>query len=165
MAKAVFLLEQHEDQLTSLRLVGGRTQDWLAQIAPAFPSFPRLKELFVESNSLDWLSSAERQWIASMASQPQTSLKVLGVGLHLRAHDWEALIKAIDLSTLEELHINSDYFYQEQLKVLMDVVVKSRVSSLPMRVLDVKGKEVQDRNTTREMFARIQEKAPEVAIQ
>ena len=165
MAKALFLLEQHEDQLTSLRLEGGKTQDWLAQLAPAFPSFPRLKELFVESHSPEWLSSAERQWIISMASQPQTSLKVLGIGLHLRANGWEALIKAIDLSTLEELHITSDYFYQEQLKVLMDVIVKSRVSSLPMRVLDVEGKEVKDSNTTREMFARIQEKAPQVKVQ
>jgi hypothetical protein len=174
MAKALLLLERHKDQLTSLRLEGDKAHEWLPQIARSFPRFPQLKEFFVESYSMDWLSSADREWIASMASAPsqlqilrqlRTSLKVLGVGLHLRAQDWEALIKVIDLSTLEELYINSDYFYQDQLNVLVDFIANTSVASLPMKVLDVKGKEVKDSNTTREMFARVQGKAPQVKIQ
>ncbi|KAF9360369.1 hypothetical protein BGX34_007810 [Mortierella sp. NVP85] len=161
--KALQLLERHKGRLTSLHLGGAKVEDWLPKISGAFTygGLPLLEELFVESRpTTDQLSHTNGQQIVRMASRP---LKVLGVDLDLQPQDWEELVKAINLSTLEELHFNPDFIRHNQLKLLVDRIADSGVSPLPMRILDFKGNEY--RESTRELLTRIQEKAPHVRIQ
>ncbi|KAK3815396.1 MAG: hypothetical protein J3Q66DRAFT_370722 [Benniella sp.] len=119
--------------------------------------------------NMGWLSSIDVQWIASMtsaSSQPRTPLKVFGVLVdRISQADWEALINTIDFSTLAELYLESNHFYKNQLKLLVDRIAGRGVLPLPMRVLDFKGSEVKDSDiATREMFAQVQEKAPQMRI-
>ncbi|KAF9352225.1 hypothetical protein BGX34_000122 [Mortierella sp. NVP85] len=170
MLNAVRMLVRHGNRLSSLCLEGDISERWLPAIERSFPGkdeFPVLEEFFVVSPNMGYLSELDERWIASMvsASWQRFPLKTFGVTVDLKPSGWEILFKAIHFSTLEELHINSDYFYHEQLKLLVDCITDTSVSSLPMRVLDIKGCEVSDSDTTHEMLVRVQEKAPQVRIQ
>ncbi|KAK3807219.1 MAG: hypothetical protein J3Q66DRAFT_374687 [Benniella sp.] len=89
-------------------------------------------------------------------------LKVIGADLNLQSQFWARLIQAIDFSTLEELHLNTNFIEQSRLKPLADRIANSSVAPLPLKVLEFKGDELQIRNATREVLARIQKKAPQL---
>ncbi|KAK3815400.1 MAG: hypothetical protein J3Q66DRAFT_370727 [Benniella sp.] len=91
-------------------------------------------------------------------------LKIIGADLNLQSQFWARLIQAIDLPTLEELHLNTNFIHQSQLEPLADRIANSGVSPLPLKVLDFKGDDSQVRSATREVLAKIQEKAPQVKI-
>ncbi|KAF9352224.1 hypothetical protein BGX34_000121 [Mortierella sp. NVP85] len=171
MDKALRMLGRHKNRLSSLCLEGNNSEKWLPTIARSFPDkdgFPVLEEFVLSSRPMGWLSELDGQWIASMisvSSQQQSTLKVIGVTADIKPPEWEALFKAIDLPTLEELRLNSDYIYHDQIKFLVGCITDTSVSSLPMRVLDIKGKEIQDGDATWEMLARVQEKAPQLRVQ
>jgi len=171
LEKALLLLEQYKDRVTSVHMSDWCEESCLSQIKRVLPDrsrFPRLEEFSVDC--MLWkqdLRDIARQWITSMISSQsphRTPLKVLKVKINLQREDWEAVIKAINHSTLEELHINNCYFPQERLRLLVDYIVDSGVSSLPLRVLNLKGTDLKDNYSTRAMFARIEEKAPQVEI-
>jgi hypothetical protein len=69
---------------------------------------------------------------------------------------------AIDLSTIEELHFKGINLH-EGMKILADRIMDSGVSPLPLRLLDFRGTSPNN-DTTREMFARIRERAPQVEV-
>ncbi|KAF9344178.1 hypothetical protein BGX34_005935, partial [Mortierella sp. NVP85] len=172
--KALLLLERHKDQVTSLHMSLWCEESCLTKIKRTLPDrsrFPRLEEFSVDC--INWNNSLRdiaKQWITSVISartQHQASLKIIGVKIHLLPQDWEAVIKAIDLSALEELHFDNCNFSQVQLKLLADRIADTKTSSLPLKVLDLKGSKVDkmdDTACTSAILARIQQKAPQVGI-
>ena len=190
--RALSLLRRHKDRLTSLRLGGVNLETWLPKSSDVFEDggFPVLEEFFVESSLTIQLRNSEQQYhgqsyysaqrnnrgqqpvqignsLAQMVnaiSRQKIPLKVIGADLNLPSQYWASLIQAIDLSTLEELHLNTNFIQQSQLTPLADRIASSGVAPLPLKVLDFKGDESQVRNATREVLARIQEKAPQVKI-
>ncbi|KAF9350000.1 hypothetical protein BGX34_001458 [Mortierella sp. NVP85] len=171
MEKALRLLNHHQDRLTSLRLAGRSVITWLPQICLAFPyqnRFPVLEEFFVECDVEDNIYPVSRQWVISVISDrqpPRTPLKVFAVtDFFLRSEEWEKLIRAIDLSTMEELHFDTKHFGHNELAFLVDHLAECTEPSMPMRVLSFRGALIQDNNTTVQMFARIREMVPQVEI-
>jgi hypothetical protein len=120
------------------------------------------------TNTFYNLSDITWQWIASMVSsgpQPRTPLKAIGIEkIYFRLEHWKAVIMAIDLSALERLEFNTFDFDDEQLKLLVDRIEDSEVSSLPLKLLDIQSTFVEDDPDIRAMLARIREKAPQVEI-
>ncbi|KAF9344826.1 hypothetical protein BGX34_005292, partial [Mortierella sp. NVP85] len=176
LEKALLLLEQYKNRVTSVHVSLWCEESCLTKIKRVLPDrsrFPRLEEFSVDCINWDrGPRGTARQWIISMISaraQPPTPpLKVVGVKIDLQPQDWEAVIKAIDLSTLEELHFDNCNFSQEQLKLLADRVWSSYVF-LPLKLLDLKGSEVEkaagDDANTQVIFATVQLKAPQVRIE
>ncbi|KAK3815432.1 MAG: hypothetical protein J3Q66DRAFT_344768 [Benniella sp.] len=163
---ALDLLRRHKDRLTSLRLVHSD----LRSIARNFSrdSFPLLEEFFVMTSTyLDGV----REWIESMVSVPsrqRTSLKAVGMGIYFVYNPyWENVIKAIDLSALEELHFNkggSEGFREAQLKILVDHIVGSDTQSPSIRLLNLDGTNLSSSTSMRWLIARLREKVPEIKI-
>ncbi|KAK3815393.1 MAG: hypothetical protein J3Q66DRAFT_344605 [Benniella sp.] len=170
LEKALLLLKRHKDRLTSLRLEGQDVRIWLSRIANTFSSkdgFPVLEEFFGVWTR--WMSNIECQWIVSMVSirpRPRIPLKVFGVtDGYIHEHDWTPVIRAIDLSTIEELHFTLSSFRQNHLELLVDRIANSAGKSLlPLRVLEFKRAKITDNDTTRTILARVREKAPKVEI-
>jgi len=170
LQKALDLLERHKNRLTSLRLAGSRIAFWLPRFSGIFArdAFPVLKEFFVEC---DFGSSNNGLWIASMVSTPrpqQTSFRAVGINILFDyTQHQEDVIKAIDLSALEELHFNRSGpkgFTQAQLELLVDHIVGSNAPSPPLRLLNLNGTLLGDNSNTRELFARLREKIPDIEI-
>ncbi|KAF9349861.1 hypothetical protein BGX34_001554, partial [Mortierella sp. NVP85] len=173
LEKALLLLEQYKNRVTSVHVSLWCEESCLTKIKRVLPDrsrFPRLEEFSVDCINWDrGPRGAARQWIISMISaraQPPTPpLKVVGVKIDLQPQDWEAVIKAIDLSTLEELHFDNCNFSQEQLKILADHIVDSKMLFLPLNLIDIKGSRVErmdDVAAMRELTMRIEQKAPHV---
>ncbi|KAF9344353.1 hypothetical protein BGX34_005765 [Mortierella sp. NVP85] len=162
---AVVLLRLHKDRLTSLRLV----DSGLMSIANHFSrdSFPLLEEFFVMTST--YLDGA-CEWIRSMVSVPprqQASLRSVGMGIYFWYKPyWEDVIKAIDLSALEELHFNSsgssEGFREAQLKILVDHIAGSDIPSPSIRLLNLTEARLSSSTSMRELFARLREKVPEI---
>ena len=167
--KALLLLGRHKDRLTSLRLVGWYVGSWLTPLSRTFPDrdgFPVLEEFFLECGK--GLTGDTGQWITSMVSarpQPLTPVKVFGMkATELWYKGFESLINAIDLSTLEELHIKNDDFSPEQLKLLVDRVADYGAPSMPLRLLDINEEKLDNSANTHELFVSLREKVPEIKI-
>ncbi|KAF9363433.1 hypothetical protein BGX34_004143 [Mortierella sp. NVP85] len=167
--RALIMLERHKKRLTSLHLTN-IYQDWLPQVMRAVTArtaFPLLEEFFVEAGL--WNNSHNddaREWIISMVSaRPllQTTLKRFELETSFEPHNWRAVIKALDLSKLEELYLNAFDFSRELLKFLADAVASS-IAPLPMRILRFRGGRLKHDADVRALFARIREKAPQVNI-
>jgi hypothetical protein len=164
--KALGLLGEHKGQLTSLRLTGSKAEPWLTQIAKTFPRdvLPKLQELFVESKSSNL---AGLQWITSMVSaqsQRRTSLKTLGMNMPYSANSWEALIKAIDLLALEELHFCTNSFTQVQLRVFVDRIENYGALLLPLQLLNLSGAALANSPDTHALILRLRKKIPTATI-
>jgi hypothetical protein len=102
-----------------------------------------------------------------MISAHHIPLKVLGVKVDFQPQDWEAVIKAVDLSKLEKLHLDDSSFSQEQLELLVDRIADSNISPLPLKLLDLKGsgvEKVDDTALVRATLARMKKFAPQVEI-
>ncbi|KAK3815355.1 MAG: hypothetical protein J3Q66DRAFT_344448 [Benniella sp.] len=175
LEKALLLLERYKDRVTSIHMSDWYEDSCLAKIKRVLPDrsrFPRLEEFSVDCINWDHgPRGTARQWIISMISaqtqHPTLPLKVLGVKIDLWPQDWESVIKAIDLSTLEELHIDNCNFSQVQLKLLADRIADSK-TLLPLKLLNLKGskaEKVGDTVATRAMMARIRQRAPQVVIE
>jgi len=167
--KALLLLGRHKDRLTSLRLVGWYVSSWLTPLSRTFPDrdgFPMLAEFFLECGK--GLIGDTGQWITSMVSarpQPLTPVKVFGMkATELWYKGFESLINAIDLSTLEELHIKNDDFSPEQLKLLVDRVADYGAPSMPLCLLDINGEKLDNSVNTHELFVSLREKVPKIKI-
>ncbi|KAF9344334.1 hypothetical protein BGX34_005772 [Mortierella sp. NVP85] len=169
--KALLLLGRHKDRLTSLRLCGWYINEWLPPIARTFPDrdgFPVLEEFSVECWEMKDLDGDSGQWIASMISarpKPLTPVKAFGIKAKtLWSKGFEAMINAIDLSTLEELHFNHQDFSLEQLKLLVGRIADYGAPSLPLRLLDINGEKLDNSANTHELFVSLREKVPEIKI-
>jgi hypothetical protein len=173
LEKALDLLRLHKGRVSSVHLSDWCEQGCLAKIKRVLPSrtrFPRLEEFSVECTNWDsGPRDIARQWMVSMIltqTQHHASLKVLGVKIDLSPQDWVVVIKAIDLSTLEELRFDDCNFSQEQLKLLADRIADSR-SLLPLKLLDLRGSKVPEANTPEMhvILTKIMEKAPHLRIE
>jgi len=170
LEKALLLLEQYKNRVTSVHVSLWCEESCLTKMKRVLPDrsrFPRLEEFSVDCINWDHgPRDIARQWIISMISartQLQTPLKVVGVKIDLQPQDWEAVIKAIDLSTLEELHFDNCNFSQEQLKLLADHIAGSKMFLLPLKRVGLKGsraEKMDDIVTMRELAKRIEQKAP-----
>ncbi|KAF9363659.1 hypothetical protein BGX34_003592 [Mortierella sp. NVP85] len=153
--KALLLLGRHKDRLTSLRLVGWHIETWLPQFSRAFPDrdgFPELAEFFLECGSMN-------------ALELSSLLKAFGVNSTKPwSKGFETMINAIDLSTLEELHLKFCDFPHEQLKLLVDRITAYGAPSLPLRLLDINGEKLDNCADTHELFVSLREKIPEIKI-
>jgi len=175
LEKAMLLLERYKDPVTSVHVSLWCEESCLSRIKRVLPdrsSFPRLEEFSVDC--INWnhgLRDIARQWIISMISgrtPSGTSLKVVGMKIHFQPQDWEAVIEAIDFSTLQELHFDNCNFSQVQLKLLADRIADSKAMLLPLKLLNLKGSKaerVDDAFAMRAMFVRIEQKAPQVIIE
>ncbi|KAF9353440.1 hypothetical protein BGX34_011565 [Mortierella sp. NVP85] len=169
LEKALDLLRRHKDRLTSLQLEGWGINSWLSRIANTFPkhAFPALTEYFVHGDGV-YLNDC--RWVTAMSSaQPQQrrSLKAFGVHVYLHLEQWGLLLKTIDLSALEELHFstkNGGGFTQQQLRLLVNHIVDNGAPSSPLRLLNLTGTEMPSNDMTRELFARLREKVPDIEI-
>ncbi|KAF9350001.1 hypothetical protein BGX34_001459 [Mortierella sp. NVP85] len=65
---------------------------------------------------------------------------------------------------IKELHFNDYSFGDTQLELLVNQITAAVKFLLQLRVLDLKGTHITDKDTTREMLARVREKAPQVEI-
>ncbi|KAK3815357.1 MAG: hypothetical protein J3Q66DRAFT_441490 [Benniella sp.] len=171
LKKALLLLERYKDRITGLHMSDWCEESCLTKLKRVLPNrfrFPQLVDFSVECTNWDQGPRENaRQWIISMISaspQQSTSLEVLGVKINLLEQDWEAVIKAINLSTLLALNVDNSNFSEEQLKLLVDRVVDSSESSLPMRSLNFKGAKLRYFESKAQMFARIKQKMPNVQI-
>ncbi|KAK3815423.1 MAG: hypothetical protein J3Q66DRAFT_344731 [Benniella sp.] len=171
VSKALNQLRQYKDRLTSLHLAGCCIDSCLSQFSDTFlrDEFPALEEFFAESDG-GYLNG--NRPIISMVSAPrqqqQPSLKALGLNIRFsNAQHWTKVIRAIDLSALEELHFNdgSSYgFTQEDLGILVDHIAGSEAPSLPLRVLNLNGITLDKSASTYNLFVRLRTKVPEIKI-
>jgi hypothetical protein len=169
--KALLLLGRHKDRLTDLLLNCGGVDQWLPQIARAFPErggFPVLEKFVVECGRLSTLDADSRQWIVSMVSaQTQTLIPVKAFGVKCSdfwSNGFEALINAIDLSTLEELYLKNENFSHDQLKLLVDRVANYGAPSVPLRLLHINGEKLDNNADTQGLIVSLREKVPEIKI-
>jgi len=165
------LLAQHKGRLTSLHLKGHYIDSCLFKISDTFPRdmFPVLEEFFAEiSGEYLYYDSRIKSMVSAPRQQQQPSLKALGMNVRFfNAQHWTNLIKAIDLSALEELHFNDGShrgFTQVQLKTLVDHIADSEAPSLPLRLLNLTGITLDKSASTCDLFARLRAKVPEIKI-
>ncbi|KAF9359667.1 hypothetical protein BGX34_008222 [Mortierella sp. NVP85] len=148
------LLSRHGTKLSGLRLYRGSSlidncEENISQIASSFPTrhcFPRLAsfELKLESiyDPLQFTSSTV-SWIVAMLSGPPctglepttatptdiieswTALKKITLRqVIIRPEEWEAVIKAIDLSELEHLDLGFSNIAQDEFKLLVERILE-----------------------------------------
>jgi len=164
LKKALALLGRHKDRLTALHLAGAPIASYLSTIAWAFPKggFPLLTEYFVNGDA-EYLNDS--QWFASIVpAQPQRiSLKAFGTNLSLDWAPWKALIAALDLSALEQLHLGCSDISCQRLEVLVDRIAEYP-SALPLRTLYINGWKIGTSFETRALIKRLCEKIPEAKI-
>ncbi|KAK3815431.1 MAG: hypothetical protein J3Q66DRAFT_344753 [Benniella sp.] len=169
--KAHDLLRRHKDRLTSLHMTGYYFIDsYLSGFANNSPrdAFPALEEFFAESTSHFMFDNRAVKSMVSAPQHQQTPLKVLGLKILYYAYQWEEVIRAIDLSALEELHFYyHSYMYgfsERQLQILVDRIMGSDASSLPLRLLSIDGQLPGDGVIARELFVRLREAIPNIEI-
>ena len=169
MDKVLCLLEKHKDRLTSVSsTIDENTISQITQVFPNRARFPLLEEFVVKWSWNDKIYDVALQWITSVVSARSPAwnpLKVFGLSVNLRWQDWEDVIMALDLSTLEELSLDNSYFAHDQLEFLVNRIAVSGASSLPLKLLDLRRTNVRDNPNTRVMFAKVQDKAPQVKEQ
>jgi len=171
LEKALLVLVRYRDRVTSVYMSNWCEESCLTKIKRVLPDrshFFRLTEFSVDCTNWDHgLNDIARQWIISMISAHHIPLKVLGVKVDFQPQDWEAVIKAVDLSKLEKLHLDDSSFSQEQLELLVDRIADSNISPLPLKLLDLKGsgvEKVDDTALVRATLARMKKFAPQVEI-
>jgi hypothetical protein len=177
---ALLFLRRFKSRLTSLHLSGENEKKWLPNLIRAFSArdaFPVLEELYITREELpdkggledvdQAFSSLALGWIITMVSvppQPRSRLKSFGMfGITLLPQDMSALIEVIDLSALEELHLDTS-ITEDQLKVLVDRLTDDRTPSLPIRVLEIWSRLSIDDDTTCALWAKLCEKIPQIDI-
>ncbi|KAF9353439.1 hypothetical protein BGX34_011564 [Mortierella sp. NVP85] len=169
--KAHDLLERHKVRLTSLHLTDYYYIDEFHSLFSKTlrrDAFPALEEFFVESTNSVFDTS---QTIKSMVSAPwqqRTSLKVLGMKFRLQnERQWEEVIKAIDLSALEELHFYCPKSYDDnhrRFKTFVDRISASDSALLPLRLLYLHGTISGDSAYRSELFGRLRGRIPDIKI-
>ncbi|KAF9344730.1 hypothetical protein BGX34_005393, partial [Mortierella sp. NVP85] len=168
--RALILLKRHKERLTSLQLTGSYIRSCLSQFSDTQPRnvFPALEEFSAVCSDEYLYGGRQIKSMVSAPGQQQTSLKVLRVNVRFGYTNlWEEVIKAIDISALEELHFNYGGFCgftQVQLTILVDYIVGSGAPSLPLRLLNLNGITLDKSASTYELFARLREKVPEIKI-
>ncbi|KAF9349049.1 hypothetical protein BGX34_002093 [Mortierella sp. NVP85] len=188
--KALLLLGRYGEKLNRLTLNGNAFGEWLLPFTQALPtanSLPRLNVVHVESAEKSQVPHEFVQWLVAVVPIPPrgstspggfitgTSQKTCTILARLRTfllynvtlqpQDWETLIKAIDLSMLEELHLNSTNFSWEQLDLLLERITAADAKSVSLKVLQIGSTDLlvdADRPALQE---RILEAVPQMSIQ
>jgi SOS-response transcriptional repressor LexA len=83
----------------------------------------------------------------------------------LTSQDWETLIKAIDVSMIQELIFDGTNFSQEQLDLLIDCMASTGKQSVSLKSLDIDGTDLALNGDNAALRERIQKAAPRVRIQ
>jgi len=101
--------------------------------------------------------------MVSAQLQHRTPLKTLGLNITLYQQGWETVIKAIDLSALEEVQFAGN-FTQVQLRVLVDRIENYGAPSLPLRLLNLDKAALDNSPNTRALIVRLREMIPKTKI-
>jgi len=169
LEKALDLLERHKNRLTNLCLKGSHIDGWLPRCSGGFSrdAFPALKEFYAECYGGSLING---RWFSTMVAGPlphRTSLRAIGINILFdHTQHQEDVIKAIDLSALEELHFNRGDckgFTQVQLKLLVDRIM-DHTPSPPLRLLNLNGTGLSKNVDTYGQLARLREKIPDIRI-
>ncbi|KAK3825453.1 MAG: hypothetical protein J3Q66DRAFT_327811, partial [Benniella sp.] len=167
--KAVRVLSRFGEALTRIELSGCSIGSWLPRIARVHPNrscLPMLSDLSVNRGDVPRECVP---WLATMVSAPPqtpgssstTVARLKGFELSsvtLRPHDWEALIKAIDLSELLKLNLCNTNFTAQQLRHLTSRIERHD-GALPLESLVLNSKII-----TGPLQDRLRQKAPKIEI-
>ncbi|KAF9366718.1 hypothetical protein BGX34_009557 [Mortierella sp. NVP85] len=187
-------LARYGEKLNKLSLYGGSITSWLPRLAHAFPTrscFPSMSDIII-CNNFDKREFPHDciQWLAAMVSpQPQpsgssmaqdsctgtpqqaaktimrTQLKAFSFyGVILHPQGWETLIKAIDFSTLESLHLDRTNFSLGQLDLLLGCIAGTVMKPVSLTSLSLKETDLFDNADKDGLRARIRKVVPSVVV-
>ncbi|KAK3825651.1 MAG: hypothetical protein J3Q66DRAFT_328256 [Benniella sp.] len=192
--KALLLFGRYGERLNRLTLASNSLEKWLlpfTQVLPTANSFPRLNILYVSSGKKSQVPHEFVQWLVTVApDRPQPSgstssedtctetsqqaiktstilarLRILLLyNVTLQPQDWELLIKAIDLSVLEDLHLHSTNFSSTQLDLLLERIAAADAKSVSLKLLQIGSTELLVDAERPALQTRILKAAPQMII-
>jgi len=188
--KALVLFGRYGEKLDRLTLSSHSMGLWLLPFTRALPttnSLPRLKAIRVECavksqvplEFVQWLvaavpvlpsgSTSSEAFITGASHKTSTILGRLQTfmlyNVTFQPQDWETLIKATDLSVLEELHLEKTNFSLGQLDLLLDCVAAADAKSVSLKVLGLLDTELLANADRPALKARILKAVPQLSIQ
>ncbi|KAK3818929.1 MAG: hypothetical protein J3Q66DRAFT_368965 [Benniella sp.] len=172
--KVESLLTQYKAQLHHVVLHGDKMGDWSSQIAGVIPTrdaLPKMDELTFDIGNGE-VSKECIAWIVAMIStppqprskttlpEPLTGLKRITLGrIVLSYEDWESVIRAIDLTEVEWLDLQTTNFGQAQLRLLVNQITDNVASQIRVRTLCINEK-LLEQEEARTLCTTLREKAP-----
>ncbi|KAG0220688.1 hypothetical protein BGX31_010698 [Mortierella sp. GBA43] len=193
--KVAPFLERYGARLNKLTLRGNAVERWLPTILKSFPprsGLPTLDYLDIRCHTKHAFPRKCIAWLVSIISvplqppepstigdtstgtpqssgkpcAPQNQLKKFRLcNITLVPEDWEALIKAVDLSVMLELLFGETNFSQVQLDLLLDRIAGAGKQSTSLKCLDIRKTDLVINANKDALRNRIQKVAPRLKVQ
>ncbi|KAF9349050.1 hypothetical protein BGX34_002094, partial [Mortierella sp. NVP85] len=188
--KALLLFGRYGEKMNRLTLASNSIEKWLlpfTQFLPTANSFPSLNVIHMRCSMKSQVPHEFVQWLVAVVPdrlQPSGSTSPKGTctatsrtstilarlqtfmlyNVTLHAQDWEVLIKAFDLTMLQELHLSTTNFSSRQLNLLLDRMAAADAKSVSLKVLELSHTELLVDAYKPALKAKIQKTAPQLTI-
>ncbi|KAF9345031.1 hypothetical protein BGX34_005086, partial [Mortierella sp. NVP85] len=167
-------LMRHKAQLHHLDLFWNTTEYWSSQITRIIPTrdvLPKMGALTLDGyhnqismDCITWIvamiSAPPQTRSATAATEPVTRLKRITLRrIVLSPEDWESVIRAIDLTEVEWLDLQTTNFAKAELRLLVNHIIDNAASQTRVLSLCINDK-LLEQEEARTLCATLREKVP-----
>ncbi|KAK3825650.1 MAG: hypothetical protein J3Q66DRAFT_384803 [Benniella sp.] len=192
--KTLLLFGRYGEKMNRLTLASGSVEKWLlpfTQFLPTANSFPSLNVIHVSCSTKSQVPHEFVQWLVAVVPnrlQPldstppegsctgtsQLTMKTCTILARLQTfmlynvtlypQDWEMLIKAFDLTMLQNLHVGGTNFSSKQLDLLLRRIAATDAHPISLKILNLGQSELLVGAYGPALRAKIQKVAPQLTI-